>query len=82
MNNIFIGGCGRSGTSFFQKVLTSHSEIKGGPEFDFIEPFLSIYKRMKSTFHLDRQKYFYSKTELDGAFKSFFNNCLPLFKAS
>jgi protein-tyrosine sulfotransferase len=76
MKNIFIGGCGRSGTSFFQKVITSHSEIEGGPEFDFIQPLLSVYKNMISKFHLDRQKYFYSKTELDNAFKAFFNSCL------
>ncbi|MEX0967129.1 MAG: sulfotransferase [Bacteroidia bacterium] len=62
--HIFIGGPNRSGTTFLQKLLVLHSEIKGGPEFDFLPNLLRIYRRMKTDFHLQRQGYYYNEEKL------------------
>lgn len=76
MRHLFIGGCGRSGTSFAQKIIISHSKIKGGPEFDFLQPLMMTYKRMINPFHLDRQEYFYDRASLDEYLRTFIGNAL------
>lgn len=76
MRYLFIGGCGRSGTSFVQKIFISHSEIIGGPEFDFLQPLLLTYRRMITPFHLKRQEFFYDKDSLDTYIKTFIDSCL------
>lgn len=76
MKYLFIGGCGRSGTSFVQKIIISHSKIKGGPEFDFLQPLLTTYKRMITPFHLERQQYFYDRASLDQYLRTFIDSAL------
>ncbi|NND76951.1 MAG: sulfotransferase [Flavobacteriales bacterium] len=44
---IFVGGCGRSGTTLVQKILTSHSLISGAEEFGYTSEIIGIYKDMK-----------------------------------
>lgn len=76
MKYLFIGGCGRSGTSFLQKIIISHSKIEGGPEFDFLQPLLMTYKRMITPFHIERQQYFYDRISLDEYLRTFINSAL------
>ncbi len=60
---LFVGGAGRSGTTLVQKVLLSHPEIAGGPEFYFTKHFFELQdqllaKQEQSAFHpsIDKQK--------------------------
>lgn len=76
MRHLFIGGCGRSGTSFVQKIIISHSKITGGPEFDFLQPLMMTYRRMITPFHLDRQEFFYDRASLDDYLRTFVSNAL------
>lgn len=76
MRYLFIGGCGRSGTSFLQKIIISHSKMEGGPEFDFLQPLLMTYRRMITPFHIERQQYFYDRESLDDYLKTFINSTL------
>lgn len=71
MRFIFIGGCGRSGTTMLQKILCSHSNIEGGPEFDFSGDMAALYKKMSSNFQLKRHEYFYNNKELKENFQKF-----------
>ena len=61
MNYVFLGGSGRSGTSFVQKLLILHSEIHGGPEFDFLPRFMQVFSQMKQPQQLQRQAFFYDE---------------------
>ena len=72
MKFIFVGGCGRSGTSLVQKLLVSHSKIIGGPEFDHTKDIFQVYKNMVSDFSLERQSFFYSKEMVDKNFRNFY----------
>lgn len=76
MRHLFIGGCGRSGTSFAQKIIISHSKITGGPEFDFLQPLMMTYRRMITPFHLERQEFFYDRNSLDDYLRTFVSNAL------
>ncbi|HEY4797652.1 MAG TPA: sulfotransferase [Bacteroidia bacterium] len=74
MKFIFVGGCGRSGTTPVQKILSSHSRIVGGPEFDFTIDIMNLYDKMNSPFFLNRQKFFYNKDFLSGNIRSFYSS--------
>lgn len=75
---IFIGGCGRSGTTMIQNVLTNHSKINGGPEFGFTHSIFSMYRNMKKNFEEEFFKYIDSEDQLKKKYidfySSFFNN--------
>jgi protein-tyrosine sulfotransferase len=64
MKFIFIGGCGRSGTTLVQKLLVLHSKISGGGEFDFMPQLLNLYGEMNQEEQLKRQAFFYGKGQL------------------
>lgn len=81
MRCIFIGGCGRSGTSLVQKILAAHSKIIGGPEFDHTKDIFQLYGRMTASGSLQRQAFFYDKEYLDQAFNNFYATLLkPVFR--
>ncbi|MGB1206898.1 MAG: sulfotransferase family protein [Chitinophagales bacterium] len=71
MKYVFLGGSGRSGTSFVQKLLILHSEIHGGPEFDFLPRFMQIFSQMKQPAQLQRQSFFYDETFLQQQWQEF-----------
>lgn len=76
MRMLFIGGCGRSGTTLLQRILVAHSKICGGPEFDHGKEIFNLYKRMIQPSYLDRQSYFYDKEGLRTRFKAFYSSLL------
>ena len=71
MNYVFLGGSGRSGTSFVQKLLILHSEIHGGPEFDFLPRFMQVFSQMKQPQQLQRQAFFYDENFLRQQWQDF-----------
>jgi len=66
---IFIGGCGRSGTTLVQKLLILHSKITGNGEFDFLAPLMHVFDQMSNPEHLKRQSFFYNKEQLGDIWK-------------
>jgi hypothetical protein len=74
MKFIFVGGCGRSGTSLVQKILSSHSKITGGPEFDHTRDIFLLYKKMASDDYLKRQSFFYSANDLKKKYRNFYES--------
>jgi len=71
MNYVFLGGSGRSGTSFVQKLLILHSQIHGGPEFDFLPRFMQVFSQMKQPTQLQRQAFFYDEAFLQQQWQEF-----------
>ncbi len=76
MKFVFIGGCGRSGTTLVQKILLTHSRIAGGGEFDFLPGLLKIYKEMCTPMRLERQQFFYTQQALSGYWGKFVDTLL------
>lgn len=74
MKFIFVGGCGRSGTTMVQKLLTRHSKISGGPEFTFTKAIAELYKEMSHSFFLDYEKSYYDIHELRKKFQEFYSS--------
>ena len=72
MKFIFIGGCERSGTTLIQKLLTSHSKIGGGPEFDFSGEVGLLYEKMSNRDKLSRLAYFYDEESIRRIFQDFY----------
>lgn len=46
---IFVGGSPRSGTTLVQRILDSHPEIYGGPEFGFVSPIVNLFQDMRKS---------------------------------
>jgi hypothetical protein len=44
---VFVGGSPRSGTTLAQRILDCHSEVYGGPEFDFVPPIVDLFQDMR-----------------------------------
>lgn len=75
---IFVGGCGRSGTTLIQKLLTSHSKISGSEEFGFTKEIFSTYKDMKSKYEEGfLGSYIENETALKRIFKDFYKSFFP-----
>lgn len=69
---IFVGGSARSGTTLVQKMLCAHSQICGGPEFDHAVPAMQLFSRMTSKVQLERQEFYYTRTEVTDCFREFY----------
>lgn len=76
MDLVFVGGVNRSGSTLLQKILTLHSNVAGGPEFDFMPDLMRTYRQMTTDHHLRRQSYFYSPEELRSHWQSFIRKLL------
>ena len=69
---IFVGGSARSGTTLIQKMLCAHSKVCGGPEFDHAVQAMRLFQHMTSELQLDRQKFYYSESEVTNSFREFY----------
>lgn len=71
---IIVGGCGRSGTTLVQKLLVSHDQVSGGPEFGFTTPIFKLYGAMKASLKKDALTNYTSESHLKAQFKSFYKS--------
>ncbi len=71
MNYLFIGGCGRSGTSLLQDLLVQHSLIAGSSEFNFCKRILELKSSMQNAFYLGRNNEFYDQKFLNESYNQF-----------
>jgi protein-tyrosine sulfotransferase len=76
-NMLFVGGCGRSGTTLLQKLLLRHPAIIGGPELGLTLPITEVYRQALTSSKLGHLDNYLSREDLDSSFKSFY---LSLFK--
>lgn len=47
---VFVGGVPRSGTTLVQRIICSHSDVAGGPEFRFVPRVARLYSDMVAAF--------------------------------
>jgi hypothetical protein len=62
---IFVGGAPRSGTTLVQKVLDSHPEVFGGPEFDWMPHICQLRQRMRGSVRSGRITAFVDDAAID-----------------
>lgn len=70
---LFVGGCGRSGTTLVQKILVQHSQINGKAEFGHTQDIFELYKRMRRNFERGYLAQVADLEELKNNFRSFYN---------
>jgi sulfotransferase family protein len=68
---IFVGGSPRSGTTLVQKILLSHKNIGGGPEFNHNELIIGLYNHILSGIERNSLYSYVNKDELNEKFNSF-----------
>lgn len=68
---LFVGGAPRSGTTLVQRVLNSHPEIYGGPEFDFISDLMDLHYRMQNSVGIGRISEYFDSNQLNTHFEHF-----------
>ncbi len=73
---VFVGGPPRSGTTLVQRILLSHPEITGGPEFDYIPEISRLYKKLIISFHEERINKVTSIENIKFSFENFIGNLL------
>jgi Sulfotransferase family len=66
---IFVGGSPRSGTTLAQRLLNSHPEIYGGPEFDFVPALTDLFQQMRNSIRSGRIDAFLDEPGLVHAFR-------------
>ena len=72
---IFVGGFGRSGTTLIQKVLSLHTKIIAGPEFEFTYDIFNLYNRMNLPRHKNSHLFYYENSDaLKQSYKTFFES--------
>jgi hypothetical protein len=62
---IFVGGAPRSGTTLVQKVLDSHPDVFGGPEFDWTPQICQLRQRMRESVRSGRITAFVDDAAID-----------------
>ena len=70
----FIGGAPRSGTTLMQRILTSHSLVFGGPEFDLIPSVMKLRNMFHASVDAGRISEFLDHDNVDEIFESKDNN--------
>ena len=73
---VFIGGAPRSGTTLFQKILSLHSQISAGPEFDHLPGLIRQYSALKKGLENGRQTFYYDIDGLKQSFRVLIENLL------
>lgn len=71
---LFVGGAKRSGTTLVQRIMTAHSEITGGPEFNFTLDIFQLYRKMLKGVDNNGQDYFFDKEKLDASMGIFYES--------
>ena len=67
----FIGGAPRSGTTLMQRILTSHSLVFGGPEFDLIPSVMKLRNMFHASVDAGRISEFLDHDNVDEIFREF-----------
>ncbi|WP_434782241.1 sulfotransferase family protein [Ferrovum myxofaciens] len=70
-NIIFIGGAPRSGTTLVQRIIASHSQVYGGPEFDLIPKIIELRNIFLSSVENGRINKYLSKDDVNDLFSYF-----------
>ena len=68
---IFVGGAPRSGTTLVQRILASHPDIYGGPEFDLIPEVVNLRNAFHAAIESGRLSKYLSHQETDELFAKF-----------
>jgi len=68
---ILVGGCGRSGTTLVQKLLITHDQISGGPEFGYGVNIVELYKAMQHSVDMGMMNNYISDKNLKEKFQQF-----------
>lgn len=76
---IFVGGPPRSGTTLVQKILDSHPDIAGGPEFDRTPDIINLRNLLHESIAKGRISMFCSYQDVDNEIGSFLENLLIPF---
>lgn len=76
---IFIGGAPRSGTSLVQRIMDSHSEIVGGPEFDNIPNIIMLRNQLFNSLENNRINLYTNRNEVDNLCCEFVEDILVNF---
>ena len=77
---VFVGGCGRSGTTLVQKLLVSHENIAGGPEFPYTRPLMELLSKMSYSIDNGSISTFVDHDYLRNAFREFYSSFFHNYK--
>lgn len=70
-NIIFIGGAPRSGTTLVQRIVASHSQVYGGPEFDLIPKIIELRNTFIGSVENGRINKYLSREDVNDLFSCF-----------
>lgn len=76
---IFLGGCGRSGTTLLRVMLDSHPHIVCGPEFKLIPSIANLWDHSVKGFLPVLQNYDLSKEDISTAYRHFIGELLSKY---
>jgi protein-tyrosine sulfotransferase len=76
---IFLGGCGRSGTTLLRVMLDSHPHIACGPEFKLIPSIANLWDHSVTGFLPVLQGYDLSKDDISTAYRHFIEELLSKY---